>query len=151
MHGLVRACTAMRALLGATYHHEVKHQVLCSSWGGRCFPPARWVCPAAALRLQHPAQAGAEANVRWGLPRVLACLLTFPFHPAPCQTGCKAKSSCLELRLPSPPPNVLPRHLWHSHHPFTAGPSAPAGMLPKEVAVTAGPSLAVPHSWKKPS
>lgn len=46
MHGLVRACTAMRALLGATYHREIKRQVLCSSWGGRCFPPARWVCPA---------------------------------------------------------------------------------------------------------
>ena len=130
--GLVRACTAMQVLLGDTYHHEIKCQALCSSWGGQCSRPACRVCPAAALRLQHPAQAGAEASVCWWLPRVLACLLAFPFRQALCQTGCKAESSFLELRLPSPPPNMLPRHLRHSHHQFTAGPSAPAGMLQRQ-------------------
>lgn len=132
VHGLVRVCTATQVLLGDTYHHEIKCQVICSSWGGRCSRPARWICPAAALHLQHPAQAGAEASVCWWLPCVLACLLAFPFHQVLCQTGCKAESSFLELCLLSLPPNMLPCHLQHSHHQFTAGPSAPAGMLPRQ-------------------
>jgi len=95
------------------------------------------VLPSGTLGLSHSRAASPApcAGGRRG-KRVLAAALRacFParFRVPPSQTGCKAESSFPGLRRPSPPPNVLPRHLHHSHHPFTARASSPAGMLPRQ-------------------
>lgn len=133
VHRLVRACTAMPVLLGDTYHRKIKCQALCSSWGGRCSRPARWGRPAAALRLQHPAQAGAEASVRWWPPRArsLACSLSRFAKRSPRQAA-KLRAPSRSCAVPPRHPTCFPATSKHSHHQFTAEPSAPAGMLPRQ-------------------
>lgn len=82
---------------------------------------------------------------------LLVCLLASLFRQELCQTGCKAESSIAELCHPLPTTQLLPCHLRNSNPSVHSRAHHSRQDTPKAAAVTAGPSLTVTHSWKKPS